>query len=61
MHLSEDGVQDLESYFGVLLTMVDGTTEAVKNWDKTRAIETLPYEDQIDQLEEVLQDRKSVV
>ncbi len=57
MHLSEDGVQDLESYFGVLLTMVDGTTEAVKNWDKTRAIETLPYEDQIDQLEEVLHER----
>ena len=57
MHLSEDGIQDLESYFGVLLTMVDGTTEAVKNWDKTRAVETLPYEDQIDQLEEVLHER----
>ncbi len=57
MHLSEDGIQDLESYFSVLLTMVDGTTEAVKNWDKTRAVETLPYEDQIDQLEEVLHER----
>ena len=57
MHLSDDGVQDLESYFSVLLTMADGTTEAVKAWDKSRAIETLPYEDQIDQLEEVLHER----
>ena len=57
LHLSEDGSQDLESMFATLLAMTDGTVEAIENWDAQKAIETVPYEDQIDQLEEVLHER----
>ena len=57
LHLSEDGSQDLESMFATLLAMTDGTVEAIENWDTQKAIETVPYEDQIDQLEEVLHER----
>lgn len=57
LHLSDDGVQDLESYFAVLLAMTDNTVEAIHTWDNELAVETMMYEDQIDQLEEVLHER----
>ena len=57
MHLSSDGIQDLEQIFGALLQMVDGTVLAIKKWDKDIAKETSVYEDQIDLLEEVLHER----
>jgi len=57
MHLSSDGIQDLEQIFGALLQMVDGTVLAIKKWDKEIAKETSVYEDQIDLLEEVLHER----
>lgn len=57
MHLSEDGVQDLESMLAVLLTMTDGTVEAIETWNGDLANQMKMYEDQIDQLEEVLHER----
>ena len=57
MHLSSDGVQDLEQIYGALLQMLDGTVDAIKKWDKVIAEEAVVYEDQIDLLEEVLHER----
>lgn len=57
MHLSEDGVQDLETIYTALNNMTDGTVEAIKTWDETIAKKTLPYEEEIDSLEETLHER----
>lgn len=57
MHLSEDGVQDLEQIYTALQNMTDGTVEAIKSWDEGLAKATLPYEDEIDSLEETLHER----
>ena len=37
--------------------MTDNTVDAIHTWDNERAVETMLYEDQIDQLEEVLHER----
>lgn len=55
--LSDDGKQDLESMFATLLAMTDGTIESIETWDVLRAEEASLYENQIDQLEEVLHER----
>ena len=57
MHLSSDGIQDLEQMYGALLAMTDGTYDSLKNWDMETATETVVYEDQIDLLEEALHER----
>ena len=57
LHLSEDGIQDLDQMFGTLLQMTDGTIKAIKEWNNNIAVEARVYEDQIDRLEEVLHER----
>ncbi len=57
MHLSDDGTQDLDSMFTTVETMVKNTVLAVKNWDSNLALETIPLEDETDNLEEALRER----
>lgn len=55
--LSEDGKQDLEQIYGVLLEMVNLTVESFNTWDLAKAQEIDAYEQQIDKLEEVFHQR----
>ncbi len=57
MHLSDDGVQDLEQIFNTLITMCDGVVEAVETWSNEKALAIIPYEDEIDKLEEIFHER----
>ncbi len=55
--LSEDGKQDLEQIFDVLLEMVNLTIDSFNAWDLNKAQEVDAYEQQIDKLEEVFHQR----
>lgn len=57
MHLSDDGTQDLEQIFDVLMQMTDKTTEAIEKWSSQEAVEASKFEDQIDKLQDVLHER----
>ncbi len=57
LHLTEDGVQDLEQMFDTLIQMTDGTVKAIISWDQNEASKAILFEDQIDRLEEVLHER----
>ena len=57
MHLSDDGTQDLEQMFTTVETMVKNTVLAVKKWDVKIASETIPLEDETDNLEEAFRER----
>lgn len=57
LHMTEDGVQDLEQMYDTLILMTDKAVKALKDWNKDVATEALQYEDQIDNLEEVLHER----
>lgn len=57
MHLSDDGTQDLDQMFTTVETMVKNTVLAVKKWDDKLALETIPLEDETDNLEEALRER----
>jgi len=43
--------------FTTVETMVKNTVLAVKNWDSSLALETIPLEDETDNLEEALRER----
>ncbi len=57
MTLSDDGVQDLSQIYGVLLTMVDNTIDAIKEWSMEKAQVASNCEEEIDKLEEVFHER----
>ena len=57
MHLSADGIQDLEQMYTTVGNMVSGTVLAIKKWDIQIAKDTQPLEDETDRLEEVLHER----
>lgn len=57
MHLSDDGQQDLEQMFATVEQMTKNTVRALKDWNPTLAEETLPLEDETDNLEEVFRER----
>ena len=57
LHMTEDGIQDLEQMYDTLILMTDKAVKALKDWNKDIATEALQYEDQIDSLEEVLHER----
>ncbi len=57
MHLSDDGQQDLEQMFNTVETMLANTVKSVKNWDSKLALETIPLEDETDNLEEAFRER----
>ena len=57
MHLSDDGTQDLDQMFSTVEVMVKNTVRAVKGWDARIAEETLPLEDETDNLEEAFRER----
>ena len=57
LHMTEDGVQDLEQMYDTLILMTDGTVKAIEAWSGDLAQEARVYEDQIDRLEEVLHER----
>ena len=57
MHLSQDGIQDLDQMYTTVGKMIEGTLEAVKNWSPQIAQEVMPLEDETDRLEEVLHER----
>ena len=57
MHLSDDGQQDLDQMFTTIKTMVENTVRAVKTWDSKLATETIPLEDETDNLEEIFRER----
>lgn len=56
-HLSDDGNQDLEQIYQVLLDMVEKTLYAMAKWDKETAQLAAKDEDEIDKLEEVFHER----
>ena len=55
--LSEDGTQDLEQMYGVLIKMTDLTIDALNKWAIEEAKEATFCEDEIDKLEEVFHNR----
>lgn len=57
MHLSNDGIQDLEQMYSVLLNMTDNTIEAIKEWSMDKAKLASNCEEEIDKLEEVFHER----
>ena len=57
IHLSDDGKQDLEQMFSTVETMCQNTTRALKDWDSKLALETMPLEDETDNLEEAFRER----
>jgi phosphate:Na+ symporter len=57
MHLSQDGVQDLDQMYTTVGEMLEGTYQAVVNWSPSIAQSVIPLEDETDRLEEVLHER----
>lgn len=57
MHLSQDGVQDLDQMYSTVGEMLEGTYQAVVNWSPSIAQSVMPLEDETDRLEEVLHER----
>ena len=57
MHLSQDGVQDLDQMYTTVGEMLEGTYQAVVNWSPSIAQSVMPLEDETDRLEEVLHER----
>lgn len=57
IHLSDDGKQDLEQMFSTVQTMVKNTNKAIKDWDSKIALDTMPLEDETDNLEEAFRER----
>ena len=57
MNLSEDGEQDLEQIFSVLINMSNLSLEAINNWNKNTASKALELEPEIDKLEEFFHSR----
>ena len=57
MHLSQDGVQDLDQMYSTVGEMLEGTYQAVVNWSPSIAQSVIPLEDETDRLEEVLHER----
>ena len=55
--LSEDGKQDLEQIYAVLLNMVNVTIESFYSWNKELAVQANQYEEEIDKLEVVFHHR----
>ena len=57
MHLSDDGQQDLEQMFATVEQMTKNTVKALKTWDVNLAKDTMPLEDETDNLEEIFRER----
>lgn len=57
MHLSNDGKQDLEQIYSVLLEMVNGTVNSLLEWNSDIAVEAVKCEDEIDKMEDCFHER----
>lgn len=57
MHLSDDGIQDLELMYSTVGQMTENTIKAIIEWSPKLAMDTIPLEDEVDKLEETLHER----